>query len=239
MILLALSHPSTALDRSTLAADLESADARVQTARAEALQSYTANRDAERALEQIGGDAAAAEITQRRQTVIEEITDGARRYLRLKLGAMAATEALEQYRASHQSGMLTGASKAFAQITRGAYSSLKTQAGGKGEELIAVTASGASRLDDKSMSTGTRAQLYLALRIAAYHEFAARQAPPPFVADDIFETFDDGRAEVTFQLLGKMAETGQVIYFTHHQHLKPIAERAVPGARWLDLTTLF
>ena len=227
------------LDRSTLAADLESAVARVQTAKAEALQSYTANRDAERALEQIGGDAAAAEITQRRQTVIEEITDGARCYLRLKLGAMAATEALEQYRASHQSGMLTGASKAFAQITRGAYSSLKTQAGGKGEELIAVTASGASRLDDKSMSTGTRAQLYLALRIAAYDEFAARQAPPPFVADDIFETFDDGRAEVTFQLLGKMAETGQVIYFTHHQHLKPIAERAVPGARWLDLTTLF
>ena len=226
------------LDRSTLAADLESADARVQTAKAEALQSYTANRDAERALEQIGGDAAAAEITQRRQTVIEEIADGARRYLRLKLGAMAATEALEQYRASHQSGMLTGASKAFAQITRGAYSSLKTQAGGKGEELIAVTASGASRLDDNSMSTGTRAQLYLALRIAAYHEFAARQAPPPFVADDIFETFDDGRAEVTFELLGKMAETGQVIYFTHHQHLKPIAERAVTGARWLDLTTL-
>lgn len=226
------------LDRSTLAADLESADARVQTAKAETLQSYTANRDAERALEQIGGDAAAAEITQRRQTVIEEIADGARRYLRLKLGAMAASEALEQYRASHQSGMLTGASTAFAQITRGAYSSLKTQAGGKGEELIAVTASGASRLDDKSMSTGTRAQLYLALRIAAYHEFAARQAPPPFVADDIFETFDDGRAEVTFELLGKMAETGQVIYFTHHQHLKPIAERAVPGARWLDLTTL-
>lgn len=227
-----------AMDRNTLAADLEAARGRVQTAKDETLQSYTANRDADLALDRIGGDAAAAEIAQRRQTVIEEIADGAKRYLRLKLGAMAATEALEQYRASHQSSMLAGASSAFAEITRGAYSGLKTQTGGKSEELIALTSDGASRLDDKSMSTGTRAQLYLALRIAAYHEFAARQAPPPFVADDIFETFDDGRAEVTFKLLGEMAEKGQVIYFTHHQHLKEIADSAVPGARWLDLTTV-
>ncbi len=226
------------LDRNSLAADLEAANSHVRLAKDEALQSYTANRDAGLALDQIGGDAAAVEIAQRRQTVIEDIADGAKRYLRLKLGAMAAADALEQYRASHQSGMLVGASSAFAEITEGAYLGLKTQTGGKGEELIALAADGASRLDDKSMSTGTRAQLYLALRVAAYHEFAGQQTPPPFVADDIFETFDDGRAEVTFSLLGDMATKGQVIYFTHHQHLKPIAERAVPNARWQDLTAL-
>jgi uncharacterized protein YhaN len=65
----------------------------------------------------------------------------------------------------------------------------------------------------------------LALRAAGYHEFARAQAPPPFLADDIMETFDDFRAEEAFRLLAGMAATGQVVYFTHHRHLCEIAKR--------------
>jgi len=48
------------------------------------------------------------------------------------------------------------------------------------------------------MSKGTRFQLYLALRVAGYHEFASSRRPVPFIADDIMETFDDFRAEEAF-----------------------------------------
>ena len=75
------------------------------------------------------------------------------------------------------------------------------------------------------MSKGTRFQLYLALRVAGYHEFARSRTPVPFIADDIMETFDDYRAEEAFRLLGEMATVGQVIYLTHHQHLCDIAQR--------------
>ena len=78
------------------------------------------------------------------------------------------------------------------------------------------------------MSEGTRAQLYLALRIAAYFDFEG--APPPFVADDILETFDDDRAAETFQALAEMSGRGQIIYLTHHAHLIDIVRRVAPGA---------
>ena len=51
----------------------------------------------------------------------------------------------------------------------------------------------------------------------------------PFIADDIMETFDDRRSEQAFRLLGNMAEVGQVIYLTHHEHLCEIAKRACPS----------
>ncbi len=81
------------------------------------------------------------------------------------------------------------------------------------------------------MSTGTRYQLYLALRLAGYEEFAAVRPAVPFVADDIMETFDELRSEEVFRLFGQMATLGQVIYLTHHRHLCEIAQAVVPGVR--------
>jgi uncharacterized protein YhaN len=45
------------------------------------------------------------------------------------------------------------------------------------------------------------------------------------------ETFDDERAEEAFGLLAKMAEVGQVIYLTHHEHLCAIAQKVCPHVR--------
>src|SRR3974377_920569 len=53
----------------------------------------------------------------------------------------------------------------------------------------------------------------------------------PFLADDIMETFDDFRAEETFRLLSRMAQFGQVIYLTHHEHLCGIARKVCPEVR--------
>jgi hypothetical protein len=64
-----------------------------------------------------------------------------------------------------------------------------------------------------------RAPLYLALRVAGYHEFAQSRTPVPFIADDIMETFDDFRAVEAFRLFAEMANVGEVIYLTHYQHL--------------------
>jgi uncharacterized protein YhaN len=88
-----------------------------------------------------------------------------------------------------------------------------------------MTQDGRSK-DADALSEGTRAQLYLALRIAGYHEFVQAHGPVPFVADDIMESFDDDRALAAFELLSEMAQVGQVIYLTHHTHLCDIARAA-------------
>jgi uncharacterized protein YhaN len=133
--------------------------------------------------------------------------------------------------------MLARASDAFAQLSRGAYAGLAAQPDGSTEVLVALPQGGGAKLAT-DLSKGTRFQLYLALRIAGYHELARSRPPVPFIADDIMETFDDDRAAQAFALLGDMARTGQVIYLTHHRHLCDIALAACPGARIIDLASL-
>ena len=125
--------------------------------------------------------------------------------------------------------MMERASEAFRLISRGAYRALTTAPNGQSETLIALGADGGSK-EAAQLSKGARFQLYLALRVAGYHELARTRAPAPFVADDIMETFDHFRAEEALRLFADMGRVGQVIYFTHHRHLAEIAESRVPGS---------
>ncbi|WP_165223807.1 ATP-binding protein [Affinirhizobium pseudoryzae] len=178
----------------------------------------------------VGGDDAVARLEAKRTTILIEIEDLAVRHLRLRAGTLAAERALSIYREKHRSSMMQRASQAFSQITRGDYSGLAALPDRDKEILIGVAKDGASKLSD-AMSTGTRYQLYLALRLAGYEEFAAVRPAVPFVADDIMETFDELRSEEVFRLFGDMAKLGQVIYLTHHRHLCDIAKEVVPGVK--------
>lgn len=179
-------------------------------------------------LDAIGGDSAVARIDAERRTVLLEIEEKAVRFIELKLGIMSAGNALRVYRERHRSGMMERASDAFALMTRGQYSGLTTQPVKGGEVLIALQRDGQSKVAD-ALSKGARFQLYLALRLAGYYEFAQFRPSVPFIADDIMETFDHVRSEEVFRLFGEMASAGQVIYLTHHQHLCEIAKTVVPG----------
>ncbi|MBB4112743.1 uncharacterized protein YhaN [Rhizobium sp. BK226] len=179
-------------------------------------------------LEAVGGDDAVARMEAKRRTVLLEIEDLAVRHLTLRTGALAAEQALHIYRDQHRSSMMKRASQAFRLMTGGNYSGLTTQPDKDKEILIGVPREGGSKLAD-DMSTGTQYQLYLALRLAGYEEFAALRPPVPFIADDIMESFDNPRSEEVFRLLGDMAKVGQVIYLTHHWHLCEIAQRVVPS----------
>lgn len=181
-------------------------------------------------LDAVGGDDAVAQIEARRRTVLLEIEDAATRYLTLRTGILAAEQALHIYREKHRSSMMNRASEAFSLITGGNYSGLTTQIDGSSEILIGVGRDGGSKLA-KEMSTGTQFQLYLALRLAGYEEFAAVRPSVPFIADDIMESFDDQRSEEVFRLLGEMSKVGQVIYLTHHRHLCDIAKTVVPQVK--------
>ena len=216
-----------AIDPSALEAELAEIAAQAETLEQEWRDSYAAYREAEKAIEAIGGDAKVAQIEEQRRTILVEIDEGARRYMRLRAGAFATEQALRLYRERHRSSMLARASEALRTVSRGAYTQLATQPDRDGEVLVAIAADKSSKLVTE-MSKGTRFQLYLALRVAGYFEFAKTRSPVPFIADDIMETFDDFRAEEAFRLFAQMAEVGQVIYLTHHRHLCDIAREVCP-----------
>ncbi|GGA48873.1 ATP-binding protein [Pelagibacterium lentulum] len=179
-------------------------------------------------LDAIGGDDAVARIEARRRAVLIELEDLAIGYLRLRTGSLVAEHALRAYRDKHRSAMMDRASEAFRLITRDEYTGLATQPDKDRETLIGLSRHGGSKLAT-DMSKGTRFQLYLALRLAGYEEFANARPSVPFIADDIMETFDEPRSEEVFRLFCQMAQVGQVIYLTHHRHLCDIAKQVLPS----------
>ena len=222
------------IDRGLLETEMIVLKSRFEDEDARSRDLFSARTRADDKISAVGGDAVVAMLEARRRTVLLTIEDKALAYLRLKLGTAAADRALLAYRDRHRSSMMTRASESFALISRGAYSELVTQPSNGSELLIAKGSEGGSKIASE-LSKGTRFALYLALRVAGYHEFARAQAPPPFFADDIMETFDDFRAEEAFRLLAGMAATGQVVYFTHHRHLCEIARTVEPTATVHDL----
>jgi uncharacterized protein YhaN len=210
--------------------------ARLEDLEAASRQRFADQLSAQQRLEAVGGDDAVARIEAQRRTVLLQIEDLALDYLRLRTGALVAEKALQAYREQHRSSMMDRASEAFAMITRGDYSGLAAHAEKDRETLIGLPRQGGSRLAT-DMSKGTQFQLYLALRLAGYQEFARSRPSVPFIADDIMETFDEPRSEEVFRLLGEMANIGQVIYLTHHRHLCQIAQAAVPSVTIHELST--
>ena len=183
----------------------------------------------------IGGDDAVARLEANRRTLLLEIEDLALRYLRLRSGSLVAEHGIRAYRDKHRSAMMNRASEAFRLITRDVYTGLATRPDKDREALIGLSRHGGSKLAVE-MSKGTQFQLYLALRLAGYEEFATARPSVPFIADDIMETFDEPRSEEVFRLLGQMAQIGQVIYLTHHRHLREIAAQVVSQVKVHEIT---
>ncbi|WP_062119305.1 AAA family ATPase [Aureimonas sp. AU40] len=217
-------------DEEALEAERGALDARLKDLEARRETLFRAKSDAADALERIGGDDAVARLMGERRVAILEMEELATRALRLRAGALIAGEALRLYRDRHRSAMMDRASQAFSTMTRGDYAGLATQAEKDRETLIGLTRAGGSRLA-MDMSKGTRFQLYLALRLAGYEEFAKARAPVPFLADDIMETFDEPRSEEVLRLLAALSRHGQVIYLTHHRHLCDLARTVEPSVR--------
>jgi len=184
-------------------------------------------RAARDALAAVGGDDAVARLQEKRQVLLLDISEQAKKSLRLRLGILLAEQALSRYREVHQSAMLANTEKAFSALTNGNYAKLVTQPDGQNERLLAVRSEGGRTIaaGSKAMSEGTRFQLYLALRIAGYDQFVSDGITLPFVADDILEKFDNARTSAALDLLGQISRSGQALYFTHHEHVVDLARK--------------
>ena len=185
---------------------------------------------AEKELESVGGDAAAAVLDQKRRTVQLEVGELVKTYCRLRFGVLAAHRAMVKYREIHRNEMLESASRFFAAMTGGHYSKLETEIGGTSESLLARRESDKMACSIDALSRGTGIQLFLALRLAGYQGFCKSSNPLPLVADDIMQSFDDERSRATFRLLKDISRLGQIIYFTHHEHVVELAEEACEGS---------
>jgi uncharacterized protein YhaN len=177
---------------------------------------------AQKDLAAVTGEADVAALIEQKATLEIELEEAALSYLEAAFGLRLAEEAIRRYRDSHRSGMMEATEKAFADLTNGAYARLQTRPEGSSEILQAIDASGTAK-QASDLSKGTRFQLFLALRAAAYEQLASQGVCLPFFCDDIFETFDEDRTRSACKVMEQIGRTGQAIYLTHHRHVVDIA----------------
>lgn len=185
-------------------------------------------RVAEANLERIAGQDEAAQAEARRQEALARMGNAVERFIRVHTAAKLLRWSIERFREHKQGPLLARASDIFRGLTAGALERLQVDYDTQPPTLFGQRPNGL-RVHIEGMSEGTRDQLYLALRLAAL-ELHLRQTPAlPFIADDLFINYDNGRARAGFAALADLSRLTQVIFLSHHHHLVDLASDVFGG----------
>jgi uncharacterized protein YhaN len=182
------------------------------------LERYDTSSQASDAAED--AEACAAEV----QHLVEE-------YVRARLGLRVLERELERQRARHQGPIVGRANELLPELTNGRYTGIRADFGEDDRLVLACVRHDGKSVGVSGLSDGTQDQLYLALRLASLEHYARHQDPPPVVLDDILVHFDEERAGAALRVLGELADTMQILFFTHHARLVTLAKECVRSNR--------
>lgn len=130
-----------------------------------------------------------------------------------------------------QSSTLKLASQSLEKLTCGKYRRIWAPIG---ERHLVVDDDHNQSLRVEHLSSGTREQVFLAVRLAMSREFADRGSSLPLVLDDVTVNFDQVRTEAAVRTLLDIADRGQqVLMFTCHQHLAHLFQNHGIEPVWL------
>jgi uncharacterized protein YhaN len=224
----ALAQEAAVVDQDRVVMRLAEIDARLEQELRPAHRALIEEKaDADRALKAMGGEGTAAALAEESQQLLAGIRTQAEQYVRLKLAARILRDEIERFRRQNSDPILGRTSRYFARLTCGAFSAVETDFDEADQPVLVGLRNSGERLRVEAMSTGTRDQLYLALRLANLEHYLQGAEPMPFVVDDILIQFDDERALATLATLADFSAKTQVILFTHHG-------RDIEQARQLD-----
>ena len=177
-----------------------------------------------------GGDRAAL-LTCEMEEKLAGIQRLAKRYAHVKLASKILQQEIERYREANQDPVLKIASKYFKDLTLDSFTGLRTDVDDKGDPVLVGIRTDNTFLNVESMSSGTRDQLYLALRLATLdwrlekRDAMETSEAMPFIVDDILINFDDDRSRATLKVMSELSEKNQIILFTHHRQILEEAEK--------------
>jgi uncharacterized protein YhaN len=175
---------------------------------------------------------AAAEAKQQAELIASRLDERVIEYAATHLARVVLDRAKERYRARHQDSLLSRTGVFFRTLTDSAVEGLDIDLNDEGKDVLkAVRAFGQPdpRVPVGGLSSGTRDQLFLALRLAGIEQHLVEREPVPLIIDDVLVSFDDTRARSTLKCLAELAAKTQVLLFTHHRHVVDLAVAVEPG----------
>ena len=183
-------------------------------------------------LAQLTGEEESSALRIRRNTLLEQLQEQARRWSRLTIAESLLEKTRHKFERERQPSVIRHAQDFFSTVTGKRYTGLFAPLG---EQTISVTdATGGSR-QPSELSRGTREQLYLALRFGLIREFGEHAERLPVVVDEALVNFDPERARLAAESFAGLSETNQVLVFTCHPATADMFADAT-GAQVVDIS---
>jgi len=181
--------------------------------------------------QQLGGDRA-ARLGAELEVIKTELEEQIDRYVLVHLAERVLDRVTDRYARENQPAILQYTSELLARITAGRHLRVVVQP--ETRSLAVVDNSGQLRLP-ADLSSGTREQLFLALRLAYILDYCDRSEPLPVILDDVLVNFDVDRAAASIAALRDAARATQVILLTCHRRVPELARSVAPDTLILEL----
>lgn len=190
---------------------------------------YAAQAELKRLDDRSEAALAAAELENRRA----ELRSAVDRWAELTLAESLMKNAVVRFELEHQPTLLAGVARLFSAMTLGRYQVVRRRYDEK-NTLLVEDANGGVK-EPSQLSSGTREQLYLAVRLAYVDHYCRSTEPLPLVMDDVLVNFDDARAAATLDALLEIAAEQQIIFLTCHRRTAEMIAARVPEMRAMEL----
>ena len=141
----------------------------------------------------------------------------------LRLAKEILTQSAQDVHSRLTPMLLERTSSLFCRVTKGKYSKVRViDTIDQSDEFrveVAESAAPEGWISPEDLSSGTRDQLYISLRIAL-GEYLTGRNDFPLILDDPFVHFDPARLESSVSLLRELGEEHQILWFTKDQRLE-------------------
>ena len=187
----------------------------------------------EERLESISQSTRSQQLQQDLQQQRGELAELAEQWIVNRLAQELLAKSIELFAEENEPQLLKLSRKYLTELTGGRYVTVEHDSSRKEPFLVRNKMSEA--FPPERLSTGTREQLYLAIRMAYIAQHCESQDPLPVVMDDCFVNFDDLRTENAVRSIANWNPDIQTILLSCHSRLPKILSKVAPNTPVLDL----
>lgn len=179
-------------------------------------------------------DRSSAELRFQREQILEKIRQAGENWFTAELSAVGLSQLRAEFERTSQPETLAIASEYLSQLTNGKYRNIWTPLG---EQFPKIDDDHGHTLTVTELSSGTREQLFMAIRLAMVERFRNQGVELPIILDDVLVNFDLERTKAAIETLNAVAAKGQqILFFTCHLHLTRLFEEQGSSPVWLPET---
>lgn len=184
-------------------------------------------------ISQLADSQAAVDRRQRLQDLRGDLSELAEQWMVGRLAQELLLKSIELFSQENEPAVLQFAREYLHQLTSGRYTQIEHDPNQR--DMFVVRNARGETLTPDRLSTGTREQLYLAVRMAFVRQHFCEHEPLPVLMDDCFVNFDDQRTKLALQAIAGWESDIQTVILSCHSRVPGILAEIAPETPVIDL----